>query len=419
MNKVRVELITTGSELLLGQIVNTNSAYMASKLNDVGFDVIYQTTVGDNHDRMKEVIENALARVDIVITTGGLGPTQGDITKYVSAEITGHEMVDHKESHIHMDEHFAARNIKMTPNNLRQVLVPEGAHVLLNHNGIAPGIVQEYNGKLLINLPGPPREMKEMFENELKPFLQKKVGFKHVIHSRVLNTFDIGESLLETKISDLILRQKNPTLALLVRNSGVIIRITAKGNDFSETEKLIIPLEKEIYSRVGKYIYAKDDEPMEDVVGHLLKKENLTISCAESCTGGLLTSRLTDIVGSSQYVKGSIISYSNEVKMKQLHVPETILADKGAVSLETAKFMADGVAKSLNTDIGVSITGIAGPNGGSVAKPVGLVYIAVSGKKGTYVTKNLFSGKRNEIKYRSTQKALNMVRLYLTDRITM
>lgn len=410
---MRVELITTGSELLLGQIINTNSAYMASHLNNMGFDVLYQSTVGDNHDRMKQVIEHALTRADIVITTGGLGPTQGDITKYVCAEITGRCMTTHGESKKRMDEHFKQKNIVMTENNLRQVLVPEGAHAFINYNGIAPGIVQKFDGKILINLPGPPSEMKNMFDKSLQPFLQKEFGIDHVIHSVVLNTFDIGESLLETKIRDLILKQHNPTLALLVRPSGVIIRITAKAENIAAADALIEPVKKEIYTRVGHYIYGTDDEPMENIVGRLLTDKKKTLACAESCTGGLLTSRLTDIAGSSAYVTGGIVSYSNQVKIDQLHVPAEVIDTKGAVSEETAKYMAEGVASALHTDIGIGITGIAGPDGGSEEKPVGLVYIGITGSRGTYVTKNLFSRSRKEIKYRATQKALNMIRLYM------
>jgi nicotinamide-nucleotide amidase len=258
--------------------------------------------------------------------------------------------------------------------------------------------------------------MKDMFDRSLRPFLKEKFGLKNVIHSLVLNTFDIGESLLETKIRDLILKQKNPTLALLVRPSGVIIRITAKSDNLSDAEALITPLRQAIYSRIGEYIYAENDDNMEHVVGKLLQTSHQTISCAESCTGGLLTSRLTDIAGSSEYLLGSIVSYSNAVKINHLGVPSAVLAAKGAVSEETAQYMAEGAAKVLSADIGVGITGIAGPGGGTDKKPVGLVYISVTGKRGTFTTKNLLSGKRNEIKYRATQKALNMVRLYLENK---
>ena len=408
-----VEIVTTGSELLLGQIINTNVAYMSARLNDLGFDVVYQTTVGDNYARMKAVLEHALSRADIVITSGGLGPTQGDITKEVSAEIFGRKMKLHEESKRRMDERFAQRNIVWTDNNLRQVTLPEGAEVFLNYNGIASGVVLENNGKYLINLPGPPSEMKDMFERSLKPFLERKFGFKHVIVSKVLNTCGIGESLLETKIKDLILSQSNPTLALLIRPTGVIIRITAKAETKEIAETMIAKVEEKICARVGEYIYAVDNEDLVAVVAKTLKDKNLTIACAESCTGGLLASRLTSISGSSSYIKGSIVTYSNEAKMKFLDVDENTLKEKGAVSKEVATQMAEGVKKAIGSDIGIGITGIAGPTGGTDKKPVGLVYIAIAGKCGTIVKENIFSGDRENVRYRSTQQALEMVRQYL------
>lgn len=408
-----VEIVTTGSELLLGQIINTNVAYMSARLNDLGFDVVYQTTVGDNYARMKAVLEHALSRADIVITSGGLGPTQGDITKEVSAEIFGRKMKLHEESKRRMDERFAQRNIVWTDNNLRQVTLPEGAEVFLNYNGIASGVVLENNGKYLINLPGPPSEMKDMFERSLKPFLERKFGFKHVIVSKVLNTCGIGESLLETKIKDLILAQSNPTLALLIRPTGVIIRITAKAETKEIAETMIAKVEEKIRARVGEYIYAVDNEDLVAVVAKTLKDKNLTIACAESCTGGLLASRLTSISGSSSYIKGSIVTYSNEAKMKFLDVDENILKEKGAVSKEVATQMAEGVKKAIGSDIGIGITGIAGPTGGTDKKPVGLVYIAIAEKCGTIVKENIFSGDRENVRYRSTQQALEMVRQYL------
>lgn len=411
-----VEIVTTGSELLLGQVINTNVAYMSARLNELGFDVVYQTTVGDNHDRMKAVLEHALSRADIVITSGGLGPTQGDITKEVSAEIFGRKLKIHAESKRRMDEHFAQRHVVWTENNLRQVTLPEGAEVFLNYNGIASGVILENNGKYLINLPGPPSEMKDMFERSLKPFLQRKFGFKHVIVSKVLNTCGIGESLLETKIKDLILAQSNPTLALLIRPEGVIIRITAKASTHSEAEKMIEVVEAQVKARVGEYIYAVDDENMEEVVAKLLKDNCLTVACAESCTGGMLASRLTSISGSSMYIKGSIVTYSNEAKMKFLDVDKEILDTKGAVSPEVAKQMAEGVRKAVGSDIGVGITGIAGPTGGTDKKPVGLVYIAVAGKDNTVVKENIFSGDRARVRYRSTQQALEMIRQYIKNK---
>lgn len=410
-----VELVTTGSELLLGQIVNTNSSYMARELNSMGFDVVYQTTVGDNRQRMREVLEHALTRADIVITTGGLGPTQGDITKEVSAAVFGRSLQLDEACARHLREQFAHWQRPMAENNLRQAMIPEKAHIFKNYAGTAPGIAMEQGGRLLVNLPGPPSEMKDMFDRSLRPYLEQKYGFAAVILSRVLNTAGIGESALEMEVRDLILAQKNPTLALLARPSGVILRITAKAADSQAAQQLIGAMEQEIRSRVGKYIYAVDDADMEDVVGQLLSERQLTIACAESCTGGLLTSRLTDVPGSSAYVMGSVVSYTNEVKESLLGVEAEVLRRVGAVSEETACQMAQGVRQRIGTDIGVGITGIAGPGGGTPEKPVGLVYIAVAGKKGTVVKKNIFSGTRRQVKYRTTQTALDMVRHFILD----
>jgi len=410
---VIVEIVTTGSELLLGQIINTNSAYMAAGLNAIGFDVVYQTTVGDNRERMRAVLEQALSRADIVITSGGLGPTQGDITKEVCAGIFGRKLYLHEESLERIKAHFRHVQKEMADNNIRQAMIPEGAVVFKNYAGTAPGVALEDNGRLLVNLPGPPSEMKDMFERSLKPYLEEKYGFDSVIVSRVLDTFGIGESSLETLIRDLILAQQNPTLALLVRPSGVIIRITAKAPSKQEADELIAQMEKEIRARLDKYIYAVDDEDMEDIVGRQLLQRQLTIACAESCTGGLLTSRLTDVPGSSAYVKGAIVSYTNEMKHRELGVSEEVLASQGAVCEAVAAAMAEGVALKTGADIGVGITGIAGPGGASDEKPVGLVYIAVAGREGTIVKKNIFTGRRKQIKYKTTQTALDMVRHYI------
>lgn len=410
-----VEIVTTGTELLLGQIINTNSAYMAEGLNNIGFDVLYQSTVGDNRVRMEHVLAHALTRADIVITSGGLGPTQGDITKEVTAKLFNRELKLHEESLDRIKSHFKKIDRIMTDNNIRQAMIPVGAKAITNYAGTAPGVMIENEGKVIINLPGPPSEMKDMFDRSIKPFLKEKYGYKSVIISRVLNTFGIGESSLEEQIKDLILAQKNPTLALLVRPSGVIIRITAKAEKAEVARNLIATMETEVRRRIGQYIYAVDDENMEDTVGAILKQKQLTIGCAESCTGGLLTSRLTDVAGSSAYVKGSIISYTNEVKSDELGVLRELLQTKGAVCEDVAKAMAEGIALKMHTDIGVGITGIAGPDGGTDEKPVGLVYIAVAGKNGTTIAKNVFSGKRKAIKYRTTQTALDMIRHYIEE----
>ncbi len=409
------ELVTTGSELLLGQIVNTNAAYMAQELNRMGVDVCFQTTVGDNRARMKEVLAHALTRADLVITSGGLGPTRGDITKEVSAEVMGRTMALDEECVTRLKAHFARLGREMTENNLRQAMIPEGAHIFVNHAGTAPGVAIEKDGKLLVNLPGPPSEMKDMFQRSLVPYLVEKYDISSIIYSRVLHTYGIGESMLETKIDDLILAQKNPTLALLIRPTGVIIRITAKAENEAAAEALIAPVEKEIRARLGNLVYGADDEKMEEIVGKELLEKKLTVATAESCTGGLVASRLTDVAGSSEYVKGGIVSYTDEVKASTLGVPREILAEYGAVSEPTARAMAEGARKVLDTDVAVSITGLAGPGGGTEKTPVGTVFIAASGANGIVAEKHSFTGTRGQVKFRASQAALALLRKYIRE----
>ena len=415
---MKVEIVTTGSELLLGEIVNTNAAYMAQELNKLGFDTVYQTTIGDNRERMEEAIRHALSRADLVLTSGGLGPTLGDITKDVCAGICGRAM--HRDDNVakRIEAHCKLRGYPLTENNLRMAMVPDGARIFLNEAGTAPGIVLEQGGKWIVNLPGPPHEMKEMFQRSLKPFLEEQFGISSVIVSRELYAFGIGESQLETKISALIKEQyetHNPTLALLVRPEGVLIRITAKAVDREKAQELIAEKEQQIRAVVGECIFGADGEGMENAVGKLLVEKNYTIACAESCTGGLVTSRLTDVAGSSAYVLGSIISYANEVKAEQLGVSEETLRTVGAVSEETARQMAEGVRRLLHADIGISTTGIAGPGGATEEKPVGLVYTAVATADGTTVQRNIFSGDRRMVKFRASQAVLDMVRKKLLE----
>lgn len=412
---MKVEIVTTGTELLLGQITNTNSAYLASELNKLGYDVLYQSTVGDNRVRMEEVIRYALDRCDIVITTGGLGPTQGDITKEVCAKIFGRELIENDHTMQRIKAHFVRVEREMAPSNTRQALIPAGAMILDNDAGTAPGVVLEHNDKILINLPGPPFEMKDMFQKKVKPFLLDKFGLSEVIVSRVLNTFGIGESKLEDEIKDLILAQSNPTLALLARPGEVIVRITAKASTQHDAEQLIGNLEQEIRRRIGDYIFAIDDESMEAVVGRMLKEHKLTIACAESCTGGLVSSRLTDIPGSSDYLIGSVVSYTNEVKQRELTVSADLLKTQGAVCEDVARAMAEGVRKKFGTSLGLGITGIAGPGGATDKKPVGLVYMAVAGAQGTKCVKEQFAGNRLAVKYRASQTVLDMARKYIKD----
>ncbi len=404
---VTVEIVTTGTELLLGEILNTNGQYLAERLNAHGFNVFYQTTVGDNRERLTAVLRQAMARADLVITTGGLGPTQGDITKEVTADVLALPMNLNAEVMDRIERYFVFRGIGMTDNNKRQAMIPENAFVLENDNGTAPGIWLEHSGGVIVNLPGPPRELKMMFETKLLPRLIKHYGVQGVIHSRILRSVGIGESILEDKIADLIATQNNPTIALYARQGELIIRLTAKAGTIEAADVLIDKLEDEICQRVGRYIYGKDGDSLPLVVGQALAKNKQTISCAESCTGGLVTSMLTDIPGSSDYVLGSVVTYSNAAKQKLVKVAEESLSRHGAVSEAVAIEMAQGVKQLFQTTYGVGITGIAGPGGATSEKPVGLVYLAVAGPDGaTRVYRHQFTGNRQDIKYRTAMTAL-------------
>ncbi|MDF2500724.1 MAG: Competence-damaged protein [Anaerosporomusa subterranea] len=407
------EIISTGTELLLGQIVNTNAQYLAKKMNELGIDVLHQSTVGDNPSRMAEVIAHALERSDLVVTTGGLGPTLGDITKEVTARLLNRAMYLHKPSESRIRQIFASRNMLMPESNLRQAMMPEAAIIIDNDRGTAPGVILEESDKTIIHLPGPPQEMQWMFETAIVPYFRQRFGLQSVIVSRVLRTFGVSESALEEKIKDFVLAQSNPTLALLARSGEIHLRLTAKGQTEAEATERIATLEQALRSRVGEAIFGIDDETLELVTGRQLSENNLTIALAESCTGGLVTSRLTDIPGSSRYLIGSLVSYSNQIKREILGVSEQILTDCGAVSEETAILMAKQVRERFMTDIGVGVTGIAGPDGATATKPVGLVYIAVVGAQGVECVKHQFSGQRTGIKQRAANAALFQVMRFI------
>ena len=408
-----VEIVSTGTELLLGQIVNTNAPYLARKLNELGFDAVYQTTVGDNRRRMASVFSIALDRADIVITSGGLGPTQGDITKEVSAELLGRDLNLHEPSVEHIQAFFKRRHLTMTNNNLRQAMMPTGAIVVTNHRGTAPGVIIEHDKKTIIHLPGPPAELEHMFENSILPYLTNRFGGQGFIVSKVLRTFGIGESILEERIRHFILAQKNPTIALLARSGEIHVRLTAKADSEDTARALIAELEASLREHIEEYIFGMDEQSLEQVVGEELHRRGLTVALAESCTGGGATAKLTDVPGSSAYLIGSIVCYDNRIKTEFVGVTPTLLQEHGAVSQQTAAAMAQGIRDRFATDIGVGITGIAGPGGGSAEKPVGLVYLAIAGPQGVIVEEEHFSGQRSAIKTRTVNSSLDLLRRYL------
>jgi len=413
----RAEIISVGTEILLGQIVDTNSAYLARKLALLGINLFRKTVVGDNAERIKETVGEALKRSDILILTGGLGPTQDDLTKEAVSELLGKklllnkkiaEQIQNKISHYH---HRISKEAVF-----KQAMIPLSAAVIPNRVGTAPGIILgiifEENKKTIILLPGVPEELKVMVEEEVVPYFLAKIPQKEVIKSRILKVWGMGESEVERTISCIMDEQLNPTVALLAKREGTCIRITAKFTP-AKVDEEIKRVENKIREKLGNYIYGVDGQTMESVVGSLLKKRGLTLSLAESCSGGLLSHRVTNVPGSSDYYLGGVVSYSNEVKCSLLGVPEKLIREKGAVSEEVAKGMAKGARKVGKAHLGIGITGIAGPGGETSDKPVGLVYIALSSDKEDVCKRFIFSGGREMIKWRASQSALNMLREYL------
>lgn len=403
-----VEIITTGTELLLGDILNTNVQYLSRQLNNRGFDVLYHTTVGDNYQRMKQVLEHAMQRADIIITSGGLGPTRGDITKEVVREVCHRESYLDEESWQRIQDFFATRKRSYTPNNINQAMLPIGCKVLRNEVGTAPGVWLEENGKIFVLLPGPPFELVDMCEKQLFPMLEQHFGANGIILSRVLHLRNIGESSLADMLDPIIMAQSNPTLALYARNGEVIIRITAKAENTEAIKLMLDKKEAELRAIAGKYIYGVDDETLASCLGKLLLARGETIAFAESCSGGLATSLMTDIAGSSAYVASSVVCYSNEIKHRLLGVAQETLDKYSAISKETAVEMAEGVKRLIGSDYGVGITGNAGP-GPSEGKPVGLVYIAVATPKGTNCEELRFTATRTANKLRIATTAISMV----------
>ncbi|MCX7942601.1 MAG: competence/damage-inducible protein A [Dictyoglomaceae bacterium] len=402
------EILSVGTEILLGEILNTNAQYLARKMAELGIFVYYQTVVGDNPDRLKKALEIAFERSDMVIATGGLGPTKDDITKEVAREYFNEELVLHEETLKKLYEIFKSRNLPLTEGNKKQAYIIKGSMILPNDFGTAPGLIYNKNNKILILLPGPPKEMIPMFENYVIPYLQK---FKdEILFSKVLRLCGIGESYIEERILDLIENQNNPTIATYAKEGEVIIRITARARDEKLSENLISPIEKEIKRRLGEYIYGEGETSLEEVVGKLLIEKGLTISIAESCTGGMLTSKLVNCPGISKVLIEGIVVYSNDSKIKRLGVKPETLSKFGAVSKECAIEMAIGIALKSGSKIGLSITGIAGPNGETFEKPIGLVYIGLFLKGEVKSKEYRFSGSRERIRTLATINALNLLR---------
>mgnify|MGYP000155243811 FL=1 len=405
-----VELISVGTELLLGNIVNTNARYLSEKCAMLGLSVYYQTTVGDNRERMASVIKTALDRADMIILNGGLGPTEDDIQKEVCAEVMGARLVEDPTVKAHLEEWYKLRMKSELPeSNWGQALVPEGAVIFENHNGTAPGLAVEKDGKIAILLPGPPGEMYPMFEEQVCPYIQGKQS--GIIRSQMIKICGFGESKVEEMLLDLIDSQTNPTIATYAKTKEVHIRVTARAETDEEAKKILKPVVKEIKKRFGNAVYTTDEnETLEDVVVRLLTKYDLTVTTAESCTGGLLAGRLVNVPGASEVFRQGFITYSNKAKRKQLDVSKTTLRKYGAVSEQTAKEMATGGVFATDADICIAVTGVAGPDGGTPEKPVGLVYIACYMKDSVQVEEYHFNGNREKVREQTVVQALDLLR---------
>lgn len=408
---MKAEIITVGTEILLGDILNTNCRYLSRELAAMGIEMYYQITVGDNEERLLKTLEESLNRSDIVICTGGLGPTEDDITKEVCAKYFGYKLELHKPSLDAVIERFKHMNRVPTKNNEKQAYFPKEAYILKNDNGTEPGCIMEKEGKMIVVLPGPPKEMESMFENYVKPYLSKLTD--DVIESEVLRIIGVGESKVENDILDIIDSQTNPTIATYAKGYECTLRITAKAKSVEEAKELIKPMSDEMKRRFGQSLYATGETSIEEVVAKMLVENNLKIAVAESCTGGMVSASLINYPGISSVFMEGCVTYSNEAKMKSLGVKKETLDVYGAVSDNCAKEMASGVAARYNTNVGIATTGIAGPGGGTDEKPVGLVYFGIYINGKVITKKYVFNGDRQGVRERATRTILNDLRLEL------
>ncbi len=406
-----VEILSVGTELLLGNVINSDAQMLSQKLSELGLNVYYHTVVGDNPQRLRQAVELAVSRADILITTGGLGPTCDDLTKQTLASVFGKKLIFHQDIADDLHTWFAKRGRKMTENNLQQAQLPEGCTIFPNVCGTAPGCAFEANGKHILMLPGPPSECLDMFERQAKPYLSALS--EGVILSRTLKIFGMGESALESLLRERMNEMTNPTLAPYAKEGECELRITAKAADQKTAWAMISPVEAELRGLLGDVIYGADVPNLETAVLELLKKHHLTLGTAESCTGGLIAKRLTDISGSSSVFKGGIVSYCNEIKTNLLGVPESTLNEYGAVSEPVAKAMAEGARKALNCDLAVSVTGVAGPGCDDMGNPAGLCYVALASESHTEVRTMTLSGTtRARVRTYAAHMALDLVRRY-------
>lgn len=409
------ELISVGTEILLGDILNTDAQYLSIELAKLGISVIHQSTVGDNRERLLAQLDEAAKRSDIIILSGGLGPTPDDLTKEVCCEFFRKEMFLHEPTVEKIKEYFSSKGIEMAQNNLKQAMLPKDCVIFPNDNGTAPGMAIEKDGVHILVLPGPPRELKPMFQNCAVPYLMQFSD--RIIVSHNIRTFGIGESSMAERVNDLFDAQ-NPTVAPYAKDGEALLRVTAMAKTKEDAESLCEPIIEEIKKRLDAYVYGVDYNCIEEAVVGMLKEHHLKVATAESCTGGLIAKRITDVPGASEVFECGIISYANGIKHKVLGVSEDDLNKYGAVSEPVAKQMAQGALKVSGADIAVSVTGIAGPDSDSTGKPVGLVYIGLADKENVWVREIRTSRRdRSYNRYVSASNALDMIRLYIDNKL--
>ncbi len=409
------ELISVGTEILLGDILNTDAQFLSIELAKLGISVIHQSTVGDNRERLLAQLDEAAKRSDIIILSGGLGPTPDDLTKEVCCEFFGKEMFLHEPTVEKIKKYFSSKGMKMAENNLKQAMLPRDCVIFPNDNGTAPGMAIEKDGVHILVLPGPPRELKPMFTNCALPYLMQFSD--RIIVSHNIRTFGIGESSMAERVNDLF-DSENPTVAPYAKDGEALLRVTAMAKSKEEAEKLCEPVINEIKKRLDGYVYGIDYKCIEEAVVKALKERHLTVATAESCTAGLIAKRITDIPGASEVFECGIVSYANRIKHKVLGVSEEDLNEYGAVSEPVARQMAQGALKISGADIAVSVTGIAGPDSDSTNKPVGLIYIGLADRDNVWVKELRTSRKdRSYNRYVGASNALNMVRLYLENQL--
>jgi len=406
---LRAEIIAIGSELLTPFRTDTNSLWLTERLNSVGIEVQLKTVVGDDEAILEESVRDAMRRSEVIISTGGLGPTEDDITRKVFARVTGRQLTLDYEVLAGIRERFSSRGFQMTPNNERQALIPQGGKVLPNPNGTAPGIKLEQDNKLIVLLPGPPRENQPMFDNFVMADLERMSRGVRIAR-RVLKVTGLGESALDEMIAPIYKEYSNPSTTILFTDSEIEIHLTATAETAARAEEIAGELADKLEGKLGYYVYSTLGESLEEVIGHRLRLKQFTIATAESCTGGLVAERITQVPGSSDYFVGSVVSYTNDAKSNLLDVPAEMIERNGAVSGEVAEAMARGVRARTGATIGLSVTGTAGPSGGTDAVPVGTVYIGLADDVVTSNRRLTVPGDRHLIRWRASTAALEMVR---------